>query len=522
MLLDQRHGLVVHQRVDDVVEGVGDDLAHGRDVPAGAELRHELPHLLHLVVVGAADEVDELGVRRAQHRAPGDQAAGLEGLAEGKRARLGDDRLVEVEEGRGRAPCPHRRWRSGREFVHSDACRTPLSTREIGARRRRAAVAGSIAGMTAPLFVTRDQSLLDELLRLAAAAGITPDVAPDTGAALRRWPAAPLVLVGADLAAELAAISPARRPGVHVVAWGPVPDELFRATRRPRRRERRRAARPRRPGWSSRSPTSATPQRPAGTVIGVIGGSGGAGATTFACALGQLAARRGPRRRDRRRPARPRRRPGARPRGPRRRPLGRAVPDDRPAQRPVAARGAAAARGPRRRSPGTPGAPGTLQAFAVREALSAAQRGHDFVVVDLPRSTDALVDEVAARCDRLLVVVVPTVAGVASAARICARHPDPGRVRLVLRGGGVESPAIARATRVPVLATMPDQRGLAESIDLGPRAGALPARRPRPGGRRRARPARAAAPRPRSMTPLPGDARPARRCATGWPALPAS
>ena len=48
------------------------------DVPAGAQLRHELPHLLHLVVVGAADEVDELGVRRAQHRAAGDQAAGLE------------------------------------------------------------------------------------------------------------------------------------------------------------------------------------------------------------------------------------------------------------------------------------------------------------------------------------------------------------------------------------------------------------------------------------------------------------
>ena len=68
------------------------------DVPAGAQLRHELPHLLHLVVVGAADEVDELGVRAAQHRAARDQAAGLELAAEGERARLGDDRLVEVEE----------------------------------------------------------------------------------------------------------------------------------------------------------------------------------------------------------------------------------------------------------------------------------------------------------------------------------------------------------------------------------------------------------------------------------------
>ncbi len=83
--------------------------------------------------------------------------------------------------------------------------------------------------MTAPLFATRDQSLLDELLRLAAAAGITPDVARDGAAVLRGWSAAPLVLVGADLADEVARLHPARRPGVHLVAWGGVPDELFRA-----------------------------------------------------------------------------------------------------------------------------------------------------------------------------------------------------------------------------------------------------------------------------------------------------
>jgi hypothetical protein len=65
--------------------------------------------------------------------------------------------------------------------------------------------------MTAPLFVTRDQSLLDELLRLAAAAGVTPDVAPDGGAALRSWAAAPVVLLGADVAEEMAHLRPARR-----------------------------------------------------------------------------------------------------------------------------------------------------------------------------------------------------------------------------------------------------------------------------------------------------------------------
>ena len=137
--------------------------------------------------------------------------------------------------------------------------------------------------------------------------------------------------------------------GVHVVAWGAVPDELFRvapwrwaARASPSCRARRR--------WLVEALTDlGDPQRTAGTVIGVTGGSGGAGRDDLR--LRARAARRaaGARRRRRRRPARSRGRPGARPRGPRRGPLGRALPDHRPAQRPVAARGAAAARGARRR-----------------------------------------------------------------------------------------------------------------------------------------------------------------------------
>ena len=168
------------------------------------------------------------------------------------------------------------------------------------------------------------------------------------------------------------------------------------------------------------------PQRPAGLVIGVIGGSGGAGATTFACALGQLAARRG-----------------------------RAVVVDADPLGPGVDRvlgledrdgvrwdglcqttGRLSARSlreavPRREGPGRPD--------LARRAARAACRRSPCARCSRPRSaatttwsstcrgpTDALVDELAARCDRLLVVVVPTVAGVASAVRICARHPDPG------------------------------------------------------------------------------------------------
>src|SRR5690606_35607901 len=57
---------------------------------------------------------DELGVRRAQQGALGDEAAVREVTTEGKGARRGDDRLVEIEEGRygaGHVPIVGRRLR---------------------------------------------------------------------------------------------------------------------------------------------------------------------------------------------------------------------------------------------------------------------------------------------------------------------------------------------------------------------------------------------------------------------------
>jgi secretion/DNA translocation related CpaE-like protein len=325
--------------------------------------------------------------------------------------------------------------------------------------------AGSIAVMNAPLVVTRDRSLLDQLLRLAAAAGIEPEVAPDLGAALRHWPVAPLALVGVDVAAEVAALAPARRPGVHVVGWAPVRDELFRVAVALGAESV--ADLPSSEAWLVEALTDlGDPHRTTGLVLGVMGGSGGAGATTFACALGQLAARRGRALVVDADPLGPgvdrvlglERRDGVRWDGlchTTGRLSARSLREALPRREQLAALTWRA------------GPPGTLQAFAVREVLSAAQRGHDYVVVDLPRASDPLVDEVAARCDRVLVVVVPTVAGVASAVRLCARYPDPGRVRLVVRGSGVDPQAIARTTRIPVLTTMGDQRGLAEAIDLG-------------------------------------------------------
>ncbi len=319
--------------------------------------------------------------------------------------------------------------------------------------------------MTLPLFVTRDDALLDELLRLAAAAGVTPEVAHDGTAALRAWSAAPFVLVGTDLAPEVAKTSPPRRDGVHVVAWGPSQHDVYRTALAVGAENV--AELPGSEDWVVEALTDlGDDSRGRGLTIGVMGGSGGVGATTFACALGQMAARSGPSvvvDLD---------------------PLGPGIDRVLGLESCEGVRwdelcqttGRLSARALREALPRSSrlavltwnaGPHATLQAFAVREAMSAAQRGHDVVVLDLPRVLDPLLEEVVARCDRLLVVTSPTVAGVASATRLCAGFPDPRRLGLVVRGSGADPGDVARIVGVPVVAQLPHQRGLAEAIDLG-------------------------------------------------------
>ncbi|QDH10632.1 septum site determining protein [Nocardioides dongxiaopingii] len=317
----------------------------------------------------------------------------------------------------------------------------------------------------AALVATADETLRDELLRLAAAAGVAPEVVGDAAAVLRSWARAPVVLVGADLAAAVADLAPDRRDGVHVISWGPAESDLFRAGMVLGAENV--AGLPRSEGWVVETLTDlGEPGRPRGLVVGVMGGSGGAGATTLACALAQTAARTGEAvvlDCD---------------------PLGPGLDHVLGLDRADGFRwdalcetsGRLSARAlrdalPRRGRLGVltwhAGSTATLQAFAVREALSAARRGHDVVVVDLPRTADPLVDEVASRCDVLLLVVVPTVTGLASAARLCARMAGRAAPTLVVRGSGLGRHDVARATGRPVLATVPEQRRIAESIDLG-------------------------------------------------------
>jgi secretion/DNA translocation related CpaE-like protein len=114
--------------------------------------------------------------------------------------------------------------------------------------------------------------------------------------------------------------------------------------------------------------------------------------------------------------------------------------------------------------------PASLQAFAMREVLSAGRRGFDVVVVDLPRHHDPVVEETITRCDHVVLVSTLTVPGVSSAARVAGRLPEftPER-HLVTRGtrAGVTPESVSRLLRMPLLAAMADQRGLDEAINLG-------------------------------------------------------
>lgn len=329
-------------------------------------------------------------------------------------------------------------------------------------------------GMTSapPLLVTRDALLLDDLLRLAAAAGVALDAADDGTSAMRGWSSAAVVLVGVDEIENVAEQRPPRRDGVHVVGHGPVEERVFRAALTAGAVNV--VELPASEAWlvellTDVSDDAAGRRSRSVCTLGVISGSGGAGATTFAAALAVVSAER---------------QVSALvdldPLGPG---LDRVVgldgSDGVRWDALVGTRGRLGSRSLRQALPEKDGlavltwdiaAPVELDSASVREVLSAAQRGNGLVVVDLPRALDDVTVEVVTRCDRVLVVVAPTIVGVASAAKVLAGlRTATDRTGLVLRRGGaaVASDQIAATLGAPLLAELPRQRRLPEHLELG-------------------------------------------------------
>jgi secretion/DNA translocation related CpaE-like protein len=141
-----------------------------------------------------------------------------------------------------------------------------------------------------PLILTEDTELLDDLLRLCAAAGARPEVHPGVPGDRSRWETAPLVLVGDDAVSRVRGA--VRRRGVVLVGRDQDDPGVWR-----------RAVEigadhvlvlPDGEQWliDRIADVAEGVGRPALTV-GVLGGRGGAGASTLACALAVTSAREG-------------------------------------------------------------------------------------------------------------------------------------------------------------------------------------------------------------------------------------
>ncbi|WP_240659873.1 septum site-determining protein Ssd [Streptomyces sp. WAC 01529] len=329
-----------------------------------------------------------------------------------------------------------------------------------------------------PLILTEDVDLLDDLLRLCAAAGARPEVhhgGPDRAGG---WDSAPLVLVGDDAAGRLRGA--ARRRGIVLV--GRDQDDSGVWQRAVEIGADHVLLLPDGEQWlvDRIADVAEGVGRPALTV-GVIGGRGGAGASTLACALAVTAAREGRRTmlvdadplgggldvllggetaEGLRWPA------FAASRG---RVGGGALEESLPELHALRVlswdRGDAVAVAPE----------------AVRAVVSAARRRGGVVVVDLPRRVDETVAEALAQIDLGLLVVPPELRAVAGARRVASAAGLVLRDLRVVVPKGAGSPGLGRLDAeevagllgLPLVGEVPWEAGLPEAQAAGvPPAGA--------------------------------------------------
>ena len=324
--------------------------------------------------------------------------------------------------------------------------------------------------MTRPLLVCSDPVALDDLLRLAATAGVEVDVTADVLEARRSWGSAPLVVVGADLLERCARARLGRRPGVVVLG-----DDLDDPTVWRRAVDvgaERVVFLPDAEPWLIQALTDAVESAgSAGLVVATLGGRGGAGATTLAVALALAGARRH---------------------------LRTLLVDGDPLGGGVdLVFGAEALDG--LRWPDLTSARGRLPAAAVTTALPELHgvrvlswdRGHaadlpvdavdavldvarrccDLVVVDLARTLDDVAREVLAACTCALLVVPAEVRATAAAARVAARAGLLCRdLRLVVRGpspSGIPAREVEHALALPLAGDLKAEPRIDTALEEG-------------------------------------------------------
>lgn len=320
-----------------------------------------------------------------------------------------------------------------------------------------------------PLVVTADPDVLDDLLRLAATAGIEVDVAPDATAAKRRWATASVVVVGPDAAVGCARRLP-RRPGVILLGNDLDDAGVWQLAVEVGAEDV--AFLPDREEWLiSTFADAAEGVGRDGAVVAVVGGRGGAGATTLASALAVTGTRSGldvllvdgdP--------------------------LGGGIDlvfggeSDRGVRWPDlgGTRGrvpAAALAEALPRMAGLSvlswdrGAACAVPADAMAQVLSAGRRAHDLVVVDLPRAADDPGRVVLEAAGCVLLVVPAEVRAAAAASRVAAVLGLLCRdLRVVVRGpspSGLDGRAIASALGLPLAGHLRPEPGLDVALERG-------------------------------------------------------
>ena len=326
-----------------------------------------------------------------------------------------------------------------------------------------------------PLAVTADPDVLEELLRLAATAAVELEVAPDLGAAAAAWSSAPLVVLGDD-----AVRASLRRRGRRalprrddVVLVGSDLDDADVWQRAVQVGAEHVVFLPDAEVWlvERLAEAAARPTGPAGPLVAVVGGRGGAGATTLACALALTAARSGRRTLlvdgD---------------------PLGGGIDlvFGGEASQGVRWPDLRATRGRLPASALTDALPriadlsvlswdrddaAVVPVEAVQAVVDAGRRGHDLVVVDLPRTVDDAARTVLGQATLALLVVPAEVRAAAAASRVAAAVgllcPD---LRLVVRGpspGGLGADAVARVLGLPLAGDVPAEDDLAADLERG-------------------------------------------------------
>jgi len=334
------------------------------------------------------------------------------------------------------------------------------------------------AGTQRPLLVTADEELLDDLLRLASAASVSLDVRSEVGSARSAWPAAPMVLVGSDLASQVGIAAMPRREDVVLVAADL--DDAGVWQRAVEMGAQHVVFLPDGESWLvDRLADCAELRGGRGALLCTIGGRGGAGASTLAVALATTAVRRGLRTM-----------------------LVDADPLGGGLDLVVGSEGTAGLRWPQL-DPGR----GRVSSAALAEALplvgeltllswdrgdvltvpadtmdvvlAAGQRSWDLVVVDLPRAVDDSVRSALDRSQSTFVVVPAEVRATAAAGRVCAAVCVAARdVRVVVRGpspAGLTAHDVTQALGLPLAGELRAEPGLAGALERGE----APARRGR-------------------------------------------